>query len=123
MAEPPVLDRLDSRRLETREVIRSFVKQAEVVEATASRLLLRTEAEKGKAGRCQDHRADVEGALNQHRREAVGQKVTDDQGRGRGSITFFVISSARSGKCTYSGLQKHTIDLRGVSDSFYCSVV
>ena len=45
MTEPPVLDQLDTRRLETREVIRSFVKQSEVVDAAASRLLLRTEAE------------------------------------------------------------------------------
>ena len=45
MGDPPVLDQLDTRRLETREVIRSFVKHAEVVDAAASRLLLRTEAE------------------------------------------------------------------------------
>ena len=45
MAEPPVLDQLDTRLLETREVIRSFVKQAEVVDATETGLLLRTSAE------------------------------------------------------------------------------
>ena len=40
MAQPPVLDRLDSRRLETREGIRSFGKQAEVVEAGAGERVL-----------------------------------------------------------------------------------
>jgi hypothetical protein len=45
MTEPPVLDQLDTRLLETREVIRSFVKRAEVIDASRNGLLLRTEAE------------------------------------------------------------------------------
>ena len=45
MAEPPVLDQLDTRLLETRGVIRSFVKETEVVDAAETGLLLRTRAE------------------------------------------------------------------------------
>ena len=46
MTEPPVLDQLDSRLLESREVIRSFVKKTEVVDAAEAGLLLRTRAER-----------------------------------------------------------------------------
>ena len=46
MAEPPVLDQLDTRLLETRGVIRSFVKETEVFDATETGLLLRTSAER-----------------------------------------------------------------------------
>ena len=45
MAEQPVLDQLNTRLLESREVTRSFVKKAEVARATATGLLLRTSAE------------------------------------------------------------------------------
>ncbi len=45
MTEQPVLDQLNTRLLETREVIRSFVKRAAVVEAAPASLLLRTDAE------------------------------------------------------------------------------
>jgi alpha-D-xyloside xylohydrolase len=44
LAAPPVLDRLNTRLLERREVVRSFVKQARVLEADASGLLLETTA-------------------------------------------------------------------------------
>ena len=44
MAGPPIVDRLNTRLLERREVVRSFVKQARVLEADASGLLLETTA-------------------------------------------------------------------------------
>jgi len=44
MAGPPVVDRLNTRLLESREVVRGFVKQARVLEADASGLLLETTA-------------------------------------------------------------------------------
>lgn len=49
MAEPPVLDRLNTRLLETREVIRSFVRRTEVVDAAESSLELRTWAKRSTA--------------------------------------------------------------------------
>jgi hypothetical protein len=44
MTQPPVLDQLDTRLLETRQVIRSFVRTTSVVDATETGLLLRTGA-------------------------------------------------------------------------------